>query len=78
MIRPNCTPPTYDTMLTPTPTSPDDGTQKMLCRTVLPQILTGCARPGTLVITAVVLRRNTLDSASCSGLVSTPETASSA
>ena len=27
----------YETMLTPTPTSPDEGTQKMLCRSVLPQ-----------------------------------------
>lgn len=78
VIRPNWTPPAYETMLTPTPTSPEDGTQKMLWRKVLPQNTSGMVGPGTFVITAVVFFRNTSESASCSGLVSNPDTPSSA
>ena len=64
-------------MLTPSPRSPEVGTQKMLWRKVVPQNWMGWARPGTFVITAVIFFRNRSDSASCSAWVSTPETASS-
>jgi hypothetical protein len=37
VISPNCTPPPYDRMLTPTPMWPDCGTQNIVCRSVEPQ-----------------------------------------
>ena len=50
-------------MLTPSPRSPEVGTQKMLWRKVVPQNWMGWAGPGTFVITAVVFVRNRSDSA---------------
>ena len=77
VMRPNWTPPAYEMTLTPTPTSPDDGTQKMLWRTRAPQNARACAGPATFVMTAVVLSRNQLESACWPGFGSTPDNASS-
>ena len=43
-----------------------------------PQIFSGVAGPGTLVITAVAFFANRFNSACCTGLISTPATASNA
>ena len=63
-------------MLTPTPMSPDCGTQNIVCVKVEPQNFIGVAGPGTLVITAVAFFANMLSSAACTGLISSPATAS--
>src|ERR1700743_3760822 len=65
-------------MLTPMPMSPDAGTQNITCLSVRPQILSGVAGPGTLVMTAVAFLANRPSSACCTGLISTPATDSSA
>lgn len=72
VTRPNCTPPAYDRMDTPMPTSPEAGTQNMFWRSTAPQKRSGCAGPGTLVITAVVFLANRPRMASCAGLISSP------
>ena len=61
-------------MDTPRPMSPDCGTQNIDCSRVEPQSLSFLAGPGTLVITAVVLRPNRLSSASCAGRTNMPAT----
>ena len=78
VMSPNCTPPPYDRMLTPTPMLPDCGTQNRVCRKVEPHSFSGLAGPGTLVITAVAFLANRLSSASCAGLISKPATDNSA
>ena len=76
VTRPNWTPPPYDEMLTPTPMSPDAGTQNIVWRSVEPQNLSGTAGPGTLVMTAVAFFANRPRIASCSGWTICPATAS--
>ena len=61
-------------METPRPTVPVCGTQNMVCSSVAPQNFSFSPGPGTLVITAVVLRPNRLSIASCAGLISRPAT----
>lgn len=60
----------------PSPRSPVVGTQNMFWRSCAPQKNNGCVGPGTLVITAVVLRENRFRIASCAGLTSWPASAS--
>ena len=65
-------------MLTPTPMSPEAGTQNIVCFSVAPQNFSGTPGPGTLVITAVAFFANRPRIMSCSGLASWPATASTA
>ena len=65
-------------MLTPTPMSPDCGTQNIVWRKVAPQNFSGLAGPGTLVMTAVAFFANMPSSASCTGLIKSPATDSTA
>ncbi|GAB1390720.1 hypothetical protein MASR1M6_29020 [Rubrivivax sp.] len=76
VMRPNCTPPAYERIDSPRPTLPVVGTQNMLWRNCAPQKDSGCPGPGTLVITAVVLREKRARMASCAGLASSPASAS--
>jgi hypothetical protein len=46
VISPNCTPPPYERMLTPTPMSPEAGTQNIVCFKVAPQNCSGTPGPG--------------------------------
>ena len=65
-------------MLTPTPMSPEAGTQNIVCRSVEPHSCSGTAGPGTLVITAVAFFANMPSTASCTGLMNRPAIASTA
>lgn len=62
----------------PRPTWPVVGTQNRFWRSVAPHSDSGVSGPGTLVITAVVLREKRFRIASCAGLTSWPATASTA
>ena len=77
-MSPNCTPPPYERMLTPTPMSPEAGTQNIVCFSVEPQKRSGTPGPGTLVITAVAFFANRPRSASCTPCTIWPATARTA
>lgn len=62
----------------PSPRLPVVGTQNRFWRSVAPHSDSAAPGPGTLVITAVVLREKRLRIASWAGLTSWPATASTA
>jgi hypothetical protein len=65
-------------MLTPMPMSPEAAPRTCSARRVEPQNFSGCAGPGTLVITAVAFLANRPSIAFCTGLMNSPATASTA
>jgi hypothetical protein len=65
VISANCTAPAYDRIDTPTPMSPDCGTQNMICFNGAPAMYSCCCGPGTLVITAVALRASRSSTCFC-------------